>query len=132
MQDKQSTMEKKPQSIIFYDGHCNLCNRVLQFIIRRDKKRIFQYLPLQSKEAGDLLSLKQSNNQNPDSVILLENNKIYSKTEAIYRILPKLGQGYKLLLVFKLIPNQWTDSVYDWIAANRYQWFGKSDDCKLY
>lgn len=122
-------MEFKSNNIILYDGYCNLCNFALQFILKRDKKEFFQYYPLQSKEAKDLLSAKYSLEDIPDSVILLEGGKLYLRSEALFKILPHLGKGYKLLLVFKIFPRKLNDKIYDWIARNRYKWFGKKSEC---
>lgn len=122
-------MELKNNSIILYDGYCNLCNFSLQFILKRDKKDFFKYYPLDSKEAKDLLSAKYILGDIPDSVILIDGGKLYSKSEAFFKILPHLGAGYKLLLVFKIIPRKLSDKIYDWIAKNRYRWFGKKSEC---
>lgn len=124
-------MELKDSNIILYDGHCNLCNATLQFILKRDKKKAFQYYALQSKEADLLISTKLADNKIPDSVILLSGGKLYTRSEAIFKILPQLGRGYKLLLILKLVPKKLRDKIYDWIAFKRYKWFGKSDQCKI-
>jgi len=124
-------MELKSNRIILYDGYCNLCNLTLQFILKRDKKGSFQYYPLQSKQAKDLLSIKFLEDNIPDSVILIEGGKLYSKSEAFFRILPHLGNGYKVLFVFKIIPRKLGDKIYDWITKNRYKWFGKKDQCGI-
>ena len=117
--------------VILYDGYCNLCNTSLQFIIKHDKKREFQYIPLQSEEADELLPNNITKENLPDSVILIEDGQMYSKSEAFFRILPYLGKRYKFLLVFKIIPQKLRDRIYDWIASNRYKWFGKKDKCGL-
>jgi len=117
--------------VILYDGYCNLCNTSLQFIIMHDKKREFQYIPLQSEEADELLPNNITKENLPDSVILIEDGQMYSKSEAFFRILPYLGKRYKFLLVFKIIPQKLRDRIYDWIASNRYKWFGKKDKCGL-
>lgn len=124
-------MDLKETNIILYDGYCNLCNATLQYILKRDKKRVFQYYALQSKEA-ELLLLKNFAEKNiPDSIILLTEGQLYTRSEAIFKILPQLGKGYKILFVFKIIPRRWRDKIYDWIATNRYKWFGKTDQCTV-
>ncbi len=125
-------MKLKDTNIILYDGYCNLCNTTLQFILKRDKNKDFQYYTLQSKEAELLLSKNFTEKNIPDSVILLTGNKLYTRSEAIFKILPKLGKGYRLLFVFKLLPVKMRDFIYDWVARNRYQWFGKTDKCTVF
>jgi predicted DCC family thiol-disulfide oxidoreductase YuxK len=124
-------MDSKGSQVILYDGYCNLCNATLQFIIKHDKKKVFQYYALQSKEAKLLLNMRFDDKDIPDSVILLSGGQLYTKSEAMFKILPKLGKGYQLLLILKLFPKKISDYIYDWIAKNRYQWFGKSDQCTI-
>ena len=124
-------MSLKEKNIILYDGYCNLCNFTLQFILKRDKKRVFKYYPIQSKEANNLLSDRIAYDNIPDSVILLEGGQVYLKSEAFFKILPHLGSVYNLLLIFKIFPQRFSDKIYDWIASNRYSWFGKRDQCKI-
>jgi len=124
-------MNLNNEIIILYDGHCNLCNTSLQFIMKRDKNRIFQYLPLQSEKVDEILPGYIAIEKIPDSVILIEKGQLYSKSEAFFRILPYLGKRYKLLLVFKIIPKMINDKIYDWIASNRYKWFGRKDQCGI-
>jgi len=120
------------REIILYDGHCNLCNASLQFIIKRDKKKVFQFYPIQSKEADLLMSKMFAEKLIPDSVILLSDGQLYTKSEAFFNILPKLGKAYHLFTVFKIIPRKLRDKIYDWIATNRYRWFGKQEQCAVY
>lgn len=124
-------MNSVEQNIIFYDGYCNLCNTILQFILKRDKKRVFQYYALQSKEADLLLSNRFFEKKIPDSVILLSAGELYTRSEAIFKILPGLGKGYQLLMIFKIVPRKLRDKIYDWIASNRYKWFGKKEQCGI-
>lgn len=124
-------MNSRDPNIIFYDGYCNLCNATLQFILKHDKEKVFQYYALQSKEAELLLSKKFGEKNIPDSVILFSEGQLYTKSEAIFKILPKLGNGYQLLLIFKIVPRKLRDKLYDWIAYNRYKWFGKKKQCGI-
>lgn len=117
--------------IIIYDGYCKLCNFSLQFIMKRDKQHIFQYYPLQSKEAKKLTSENFQDINIPDSVLLIENGELFTKSEAFFKILPHLGSAYKFLLVFKILPKRLRNKVYDWIAKNRYKWFGQKSECGL-
>lgn len=119
------------RNIILYDGYCNLCNASLQFILKRDKKKVFQYYPIQSKEAELLMSKSFAEMDIPDSVILLDGGQLYTKSTAFFKIIPHLGNGYKLLMVFKIIPRRLRDIIYDWIASNRYKWFGKKEQCSV-
>lgn len=124
-------MDLKGSQIILYDGYCNLCNASLQFILKRDKKKVFQYYAIQSPEGELLLTRRFADKNIPDSVILLSGGELYIKTKAFLKILPQLGYGYKLLSITKVIPLKLRDKIYDWIATNRYKWFGKKEQCTL-
>lgn len=119
------------ENLILYDGICNLCNYTLQFILKRDKLKIFNYLPLQSSQAEELLKTIQFNQPGIDSVIFIENGRAYIKSEAFFRIAKKLGGIYRLILIFRIFPKKLSDWIYDVIAKNRYGWFGKNEVCLI-
>ncbi|WP_405098442.1 thiol-disulfide oxidoreductase DCC family protein [Oceanobacillus sp. FSL H7-0719] len=117
-------------SIILFDGECNFCDASVQFIIQRDQKKQFKFASLQG-EAGQKLINKYNSPKNIDSLILLENNKVYYKSTAALRIAKQLKGMWKLLYIFLLVPPKIRDALYDIIAKNRYKWFGKKDSCML-
>ena len=113
------------ENLILYDGKCNLCNFTIQFILKRDKLKIFNYLPLQSRQAEELLQTIRPDQPGIDSVIFIENGRAYFKSEAFFRIAKKLGGFYRLIAIFRIFPKKISDWVYDVIAKNRYKWFGQ-------
>jgi predicted DCC family thiol-disulfide oxidoreductase YuxK len=119
------------ENLILYDGNCNLCNYTLQFILKRDKLKLFNYLPLQSNHAEELLKTIRFNQPGSDSVIFIENDRAYIKSEAFFRIAKKLGGFYRLIAVFRIFPKKFTDWIYDLIAKNRYNWFGEKEVCMI-
>lgn len=117
--------------IILFDGVCNLCNNAITFVIKRDPKDRFRYAPLQST-TGEALSAKFNIDLSKvDSIILISNNKAYTKSSAALRIALRLTGLWPLLSVFLIIPPFIRNGVYDYIARNRYQWFGKKDACMI-
>lgn len=120
-----------PSAIILFDGVCNLCNGAVQFIIKRDKKGNFSFASLQSAE-GQKLS-KEYNLPVTDfnSFILIENNKVYTRSTGALRVTRKLRGLWPLIYGFIIIPKFIRDGVYNWIARNRYKWFGKKDECMI-
>lgn len=122
------------QRIIFFDGCCNLCNASVNFIIRHDKAGNFKFAFLQSDAAaGFLKSFGSFRNLGvlPDSLVLVEDDKIYFRSEAALRIAKTLPGIWKMLIIFRIIPLSWRDSIYDFIAKNRHKWFGKRQSCVL-
>ena len=124
------------QPIILFDGVCNLCNASVQFIIERDPTAIFRFSALQSDFGQSILAknslntdLSSQRHEGGDSVILVENGKVYDRSTAALRIARQLSGVVKLLYVFIIVPRPIRDFVYKIIAKNRYRWFGKQDAC---
>lgn len=118
------------KAIILFDGVCNFCNRSVQFIIERDEKAYFHFASLQS-EVGQKLVAEFGIPKNINSLVLLENERYFTKSSAALRICSHLDGFWSLFKLFTLVPISLRDFFYDIIAKNRYKWFGKSDACKL-
>jgi predicted DCC family thiol-disulfide oxidoreductase YuxK len=117
--------------VILFDGVCNLCNGFVQFVIRADTGRRFYFASLQSETARELLKDLFPSAQALDSVVLIENGRYYRQSTAALRILRHLGGGWPLLYGFIVLPAFFRDWIYDWIAKNRYRWFGQRQACML-
>lgn len=113
--------------IILFDGVCNLCNGAVNFVIKRDKKNVFKFATLQSEHAEEFgFDLTKM-----DSIILIDGDKNYSKSSAALHIARHLSGAYPLLYAFMILPKFIRDWVYDYIAKNRYKWFGKKESCMI-
>lgn len=117
------------QNIVYFDGVCGLCNRFVDFLIRKDKKQKLLFAPLQGETAAKNLGIDPG--QEFDSVIFLEGDKLYYKSSAALRILSSMGGSWKLMRVFLIIPGFLRNFVYDIIANNRYKVFGKKEACRI-
>ncbi|MFT5886241.1 MAG: putative DCC family thiol-disulfide oxidoreductase YuxK [Arcticibacterium sp.] len=113
--------------LILFDGVCNLCNGFVNFIIDRDKKKQFKFASLQSAYAQKLLKDRPND---LDSVVFYDGESFLEKSEAVFEIAEILS-GYKWLRVLKVIPKGIRDSVYDFIAKNRYKFFGQRETCRI-
>ena len=119
------------QPVVLFDGVCNLCNTAVQFIIRHDKKREFMFASLQSATGQKLLAQYDLPQDELNSFILIENNKAYTRSTGALRVVKKLNGILPWLYSFIIIPKIFRDSIYDLAARNRYQWFGKKDECMI-
>ena len=119
------------QPIVLFDGVCNLCNGAVQFIIRHDKKNIFMFASLQSEVGRKILEQYNFPLDELNSFILIENNKAYTRSTGALRVAKKLNGLWPLLYGFIIIPKFIRDSIYNWVAENRYKWFGKKDACMI-
>ena len=113
---------------VLYDGNCNLCNNVARFIIRNDSRKIFNFVPLGSDEASDFLPLYDKKDIPKGSMLLIKDEKIYMKSDAVFRILKCLDGFWPVLYIFIVVPRFIRDPVYNIIAKYRYRWFGTRAD----
>ncbi|RLA62198.1 MAG: thiol-disulfide oxidoreductase [Epsilonproteobacteria bacterium] len=117
--------------ILLFDGICNLCNRWVQFILRRNKSRSIIFASLQSSSGQKLLKDHHLPQQDFDSLIVFFQGKVYKKSQAVFILVKQLDFPWSLLGVFKIIPKILSDKVYDLIAQSRYKIFGKKDECMV-
>ena len=120
----------KDKKIILFDGVCNLCDSSVQFVIKHDKKDTFRFVSLQS-ELGQKI-VNHIGASTFDSTILYEPGKAYYiKSNVAFKILKEIGGVYKVLLVLSILPKSILNHIYDYIAKNRYKWFGRKESCLL-
>nr|WP_091088579.1 thiol-disulfide oxidoreductase DCC family protein [Flavobacterium gillisiae] len=126
------TLTPKDKKIILFDGVCNLCNSAVQFIIKHDKKDVFRFVALQSDLGLQICKHIGVDQKSMDSIILyVPGIAYYYKSEAALEIASQLGSFYSLLAIFKILPSKFSNFIYDWIARNRYKWFGKKESCMI-
>lgn len=117
-------------SVIIFDVDCLLCNRFVQIVSVIDKKDSIYFTRLSGKTANYILS----NNKNlvdVDSIIFYLNGNIYIKSDAVIRISKSLGFPYNMMSIFKIFPRSMRDIFYDFVARNRYKFFGKANKCLI-
>lgn len=119
------------QPIILFDGVCNLCSGAVQFVLKRDKKQQFRFASLQGNAGQELLKQYNLPQNNFNSFVLIDDGKVFTKSNAALEIAKRLNGGWKLLYAFKIVPKFIRDAVYRLIANNRYKWFGKKETCWL-
>lgn len=123
--------EVSSHKIILFDGVCNLCNSSVTFVIKRDLKNQFKFAALQSDAGKQLVLAHGIDTSSVDSIIFIENGKAYTKSTAALRIAKHLGGAYPLMMGFMIIPTFLRNWVYDWVAKNRYKWYGKKESCMI-
>ncbi|OJX55814.1 MULTISPECIES: thiol-disulfide oxidoreductase DCC family protein [Flavobacterium] len=120
------------KKIILFDGVCNLCDSSIQFIIKHDKKDIFRFVALQSEIGLEIIKHIGIDTSKIDSILLYEPGKAYYyKAQAALKIAKELGGIYTAISWFSILPNFLTNTVYDYIAKNRYKWYGKKEACMI-
>ena len=118
-------------SIVLFDGVSNLCNASVQWILRRDRAGTFRFASLQSAAAKAELSRIGLGDFRADSVVLIEGDRHFLRTDAALRIAKRLGFPWSLFAVFLIVPPFLRDPIYRSIARYRYRWFGKRESCMV-
>ncbi len=124
-------MSNLPDNIILFDGVCNFCNSSVNKIIKHDKNNRYKFAALQSEIGKKLLEKHSIDSTIIDSIILIENDVAFIKSTAILKISKHLNGIYPLAYSFIIIPTFLRNFVYDFIARNRYKWWGKKDSCMI-
>ncbi|MFY0714285.1 DUF393 domain-containing protein [Seonamhaeicola sp. NFXS20] len=122
----------KNKKLILFDGVCNLCNSAVQYVIKHDKNNLFLFAPLQSNIGQSIIESHNIDTNKIDSILLYTPEKgISYKSTAALKIAHYLGFPRNLMGVFFIIPAFIRNCVYDYIAKNRYKWYGKKDACMI-
>lgn len=121
----------KTHAILLFDGVCNLCNGFVQFVIKRDSKGYFRFAPLQSEIGQELIKQHQLPYEKLSTVVLIENEKAYTHSDVGLRVARNLGGIWPVFYGLTIFPRFIRNAVYNWIARNRYRWFGKKEACMI-
>lgn len=122
-------IEEINSPVILFDGVCNLCSNVVQFVIKRDKKNLYQFASLQSSFGQSVLKKYNLSGQYLNTFILLQKDKVYTKSTGALIVAKNLSGFWPALYIFILIPPFIRNFVYDIISKYRYTWFGKNEIC---
>lgn len=122
----------KDKKIILFDGVCNLCNSSVQYVIKHDKKDIFRFVSLQSELGQKIVKHIGINPIHIDSIVLYEPGiSYYYKSTAALEIAKGLSGVFTLAAFFVILPTGVRDFFYDYVAKNRYKWYGKKENCMI-
>ncbi|HJR34151.1 MAG TPA: DCC1-like thiol-disulfide oxidoreductase family protein [Gemmatimonadales bacterium] len=116
--------------LIYYDGYCGLCDRFVQFVLRRDRAARYRFAPLQGSTAQERVpaTLDPRTSQ---TVILEEGDRFRVRSDAALAILSGLGGPWRLAGLLRVIPRPLRDAIYDLVARNRERWFGRRAECRV-
>lgn len=129
---KQKDGAEAGQAVVLIDGVCHLCQGLVRFIIPRDPAGRIKFASLQSEAGRGLLLAAGLEPDRLDTVVLLENGKLYTESSAVLRIARRLRYPWPAVYyVFVLVPRPLRSAVYRLVARNRYRWFGRDEECLL-
>ena len=121
----------REQPVILFDGICNFCNNAVNFVIKRDKKRRVVFATLQSETGQKLLQQYNLPLNDMESFVFIENGKASTQSTAALKVCRYLKGLWPLCYGFIIIPKFFRDGIYNWIAKNRYKWFGVRQECMI-
>lgn len=122
---------KSDKYIVVFDGVCHLCNGFVNFLLKCDTRDRLRFALLQFPGMLGVDGSIKQNIASTDSVALIADGKVYFRSTGVLKIMKRLGGLWQLFYVFMLVPRPIRDWVYDFIARNRYKWFGKRDVCMV-
>lgn len=120
------------KKVILFDGVCNLCNSSINYVIDRDKNDVFRFVSLQSELGKTIKQHIGYTKEDLDTIILYNPGEAYYiKSTAALKIINEFGGIWKLMNIFLLFPSILRDVVYNYVAKNRYKWYGKEESCRI-
>jgi len=122
--------------VVLYDGVCGLCNRTVQFVLKRDRRAKFRFAALQSEFASKLLARHDRDPAELNTLYLVLNangsgEELFIKAGAVFRILRHLGGFWRAVAVVGYLPSGFLNRCYDFVASRRYRWFGRYESCPV-
>jgi predicted DCC family thiol-disulfide oxidoreductase YuxK len=117
--------------VIIFDGICNFCSNAVRFIINRDSKATYRFIPMQTELGRQLLAQYGYDPDNTQTFLLLTTEGILDRTDAALEILKAFSWHWQSLRILQALPKPFRDWFYDVLARNRYRWFGKKDTCMI-
>jgi predicted DCC family thiol-disulfide oxidoreductase YuxK len=119
----------KEKPVLLFDGYCNLCSSSVVFILKRERHDTLRFASLQSNIAREILDNFDLTESKPDSIVLIEDDQVFFQSAAALKVTKKLKWPWPLLWFFIIVPRFIRDAVYNYIAKNRYKWFGQKQQC---
>jgi predicted DCC family thiol-disulfide oxidoreductase YuxK len=115
--------------VIYFDGHCGLCNGVVDLLLQIDRARVLKFSALQSDYARKHLDSQYT--QNMETLVVSRGSQIWTRSDGFFQIVSEIGGLWKTLLIFKFLPSKMLNGIYDYIAQNRMSFFGRNPSCRM-
>jgi predicted DCC family thiol-disulfide oxidoreductase YuxK len=119
------------KKIILFDGVCNLCNNLINKIIRLDKHDKFLFASLQGKKGKEIIKEFNLQEKNIDSIVIYSDKEIKIKSKAVIDIIYNINPLFRFIIIFRIIPSFILDIIYDFVSKRRYKWYGKKNKCMI-
>ncbi len=123
---------KQLKNTILFDSKCNLCSKTVKRVMKLDKKKLFTFISNKSETGKNIISKNNLNSITTETIVLFTTeNKFLIKSDAAISIVVKLNPLFLIFKTLYIIPKTVRDKVYDYVAKNRYKWFGENESCEI-
>ena len=123
---------KQLKNTILFDSKCNLCSKTVKRVMKLDKKKLFTFISNKSETGKNIISKNNLNSITTETIVLFTNeNKFLIKSDAAISIAVKLNPLFLIFNILFIVPKKIRDRVYDYVAKNRYKWFGENESCDI-
>jgi len=123
---------KKIKNSILFDSKCNLCSKTVKRVMKLDKNKLFTFISNNSKYGKEIIKENNLNSITTETIVLFTTeNKFLIKSDAAISIAVKLNPLFLIFNLLFVIPKNIRDRIYDYVAKNRYKWFGENDNCEI-
>ena len=120
-----------PDNLILFDGVCNLCSALVQFVIRHDPAGKFRFAAIQSEIGGEIFQSHGLDPADLQTFVFAAEGKMFLRSDAAIEVVSRFGGAWRIFRIFQFVPKVLRDSIYSFIARNRYRWFGRKEVCMV-
>ena len=124
-------MTRTPDNLILFDGVCNLCSALVQFVIRHDPAAQFRFAPIQSEIGREIFQSHGLNPADLQTFVFIAEGRLFLRSDAAIEIVSRFGGAWRICKIFQFIPRALRNAIYSLIARNRYRWFGRKEVCMV-
>jgi predicted DCC family thiol-disulfide oxidoreductase YuxK len=120
-----------PDNLVLFDGVCNLCSALVQFVIRHDPAAKFRFAAIQSEIGGEIFQSHGLDPADLQTFVFVAEGKMFLRSDAAIEVVSRFGGAWRIFRIFQFVPKVLRDSIYSTIARNRYRWFGRKEICMV-
>jgi predicted DCC family thiol-disulfide oxidoreductase YuxK len=120
-----------PDQLVLFDGVCNLCSALVQFVIRHDPAAKFRFAAIQSEIGGEIFQSHGLDPADLQTFVFVAEGKMFLRSDAAIEVVSRFGGAWRIFRIFQFVPKVLRDSIYSFIARNRYRWFGRKEVCMV-
>jgi len=120
-----------PDNLILFDGVCNLCSALVQFVIRHDPAAKFRFAAIQSQVGREIFQSHGLDAADLQTFVFIAEGKLFLRSDAAIEVVSRFGRAWSICKIFRFVPRAFRNAIYSLIARNRYRWFGRKEVCMV-